>query len=167
MLRCALLTFGARGVDAAGVSLSPFSSPRVLPRRPVGLDMRRITGQACLIFAGIPGGVALMGLATDSPGSFAFGFWTGLLMAALAMAAGWLRSMVFESKHLDESAAFWVRQEAKVRPRMFATCALITALGVVGLAVARVSSSAPVAGFWIAPTFVAGSVVVLMWGNVP
>ena len=108
-----------------------------------------------------------MGLATDSPGSFAFGFWIGLLLAALGMCAGWLRSIVFESQHLGESAEFWVRQEAKVRPRMFVACALVAALGVVGLAVAGASASASMAGFWIAPTFVAGSVVLLMWGKVP
>ena len=120
-----------------------------------------------MIFAAIPGAIALVGLATDSPGSFAFGFWLGLLVAAGGMALGWLRSVAFESKHLDESAAFWVRQEAKVRPRMFAFCSVTAGLGVVALATAKASSSASLAGFSIAPTFVAVSGVVLMWGKVP
>ena len=149
------------------MSLSPFSAARTSPRRPIGVDLRRFSGQACLIFAGIPGAIALVGLASDSPGSFAFGFWIGLLAAAGGMALGWLRSMAFESKHLDESAAFWIRQEAKVRPRMFAFCALASGLGAVGLAVAKASSSASLAGYSIAPTFVAVSGVVLMWGKVP
>jgi hypothetical protein len=63
--------------------LSPFSTTRSAPRRPVGMDMRPMTRQAMLVFAGIPAVLAALGVTSESPGSFAFGFWIGLLATSL------------------------------------------------------------------------------------
>jgi len=147
--------------------LSPFSTARSAPRRPVGMDMRPMTRQAMLVFAGIPAVLATLGVTSESPGSFAFGFWIGLLATSLLMAVAWFRSILFESKHLDESAAFWLAQERKIRPRAFVFCALVACLGILGLAVAKSSSSASLAGLCLAPTFVSASSVLLLWGKVP
>jgi hypothetical protein len=126
-----------------------------------------MTRQAMLIFAGIPAVLAILGLSTESPGSFAFGFWIGLLATTTLMALGWLRSILFESKHLDQSAAFWLAQEAKIRPRAFVFCLLVACTGILGLAVAKTSSSASLAGLFLAPTFVSASSVLVLWGKVP
>jgi hypothetical protein len=129
--------------------------------------MRSTRRPALIVFAGVPAVLAGLGLVTTSPGGFAYGFWIGLLGTALALALCWLWSLGFESKHLNESASFWSSQEAKVRPRVFFACVVVACLGVVSLIVAMASTSASLAGVSLAPTFVAASGVLLMWGKVP
>ena len=120
-----------------------------------------------MICALVPAAIAVYGILANPHVSFGLGVYVGVLIAASAMALGWLRSIAFESRHPDESAEFWLDQEAKIRPRMFRVCALLAAFGVLGLVAALVADATFIAGLLLAPTFVAASTVALLWGKVP
>ena len=147
--------------------ISPFATPRTTPRRPLNTDLRPITRRAIAICALVPAVVAVYGILANPHVSFGFGVYVGVLNAASAMALGWLRSMAFESRHPDEPAEFWLHQEAKIRPRMFIVCAVLAALGALGLGAALAADATFIAGLLLAPTFIAASTVALMWGKVP
>ena len=50
---------------------------------------------------------------------------------------------------------------------MFIVCAVLAALGALGLGAALAADATFIAGLLLAPTFIAASTVALMWGNVP
>jgi hypothetical protein len=94
-------------------------------------------------------------------------FCAGLLVSALALAGMWGYSWLFEVRHPTQPPDFWRRQEAKMRPRIFAgfSSGLVAGAGIIALSLA--GGRPVVAAALLAPTFVCFSVVVLMWGKVP
>jgi len=110
--------------------------------------------------------IAGAGLATRH-GRSARVFFAGLAVSAVALAAMWGYSWFFEVRHSNQTADFWRRQEAKMRPRMFAGFSFGLIAGA-GIMVLSLTSGRPyVAAALLAPTFLCFSVVVLMWGKVP
>jgi hypothetical protein len=102
--------------------------------------MRPATRQARVLLGVVPFALAGLGILTDfRPDSAAFGLKLGVLLAATFNILAWTRSLRFETLHADESAEFWARHEAHMRPRAFLGCCVTlvtTAAGAVfGLAV--------------------------------
>jgi hypothetical protein len=79
----------------------------------------------------------------------------------------WLISIRFESRHLGESAEFWLRHEGVMRPRAFAIALTAFAVSLLVLIGGIAMASSVVAGAAVPPAFVSAAVVALMWGRVP
>jgi hypothetical protein len=153
------------------MTFSPFAPSRQSPRRPIDadgrpIDLRPITWNAIIIFGVVPGAAGLLGISGRSHG-LARGIWYGVALAAATITLCWLISIRFESRHLGETAEFWLRHEGIVRPRFFAG-AIGTAVASVLVLIGGIVSAAPeVSGAAVAPAFVSTSLLVLMWGKVP
>ena len=147
--------------------MSPFAHAKTAPRRPPGTDLRGITRQALLVFSLAPAVIATLALLNHPHRDFGSGVWFGVLVSALGIGLGWVRSIAFESRHTDESASFWMAHEAVIRPRMFYGCLVLGGLGLVIFLAAVVSGRPFLAGLCMAPTYTATAIVLLMWGKVP
>ena len=146
------------------MKLSPFGPPRSEPRRPDIGDMRAVTRRALFQIGLVPLGIGMLGL-LSSAGSRSF--FAGLVVASAFVVVAYSLSISFETKHLDESRDFWRRREAVIRPRMLVAALGIFVAGGVTLTVAAVTATWDVAGLLLAPVFLAGSIVLLLWGKVP
>src|SRR4051812_21916837 len=110
--------------------------------------------------------IAGAGLATRH-GRSARVFFAGLAITGVALAAMWGYSWFFEVRHPNQAADFWRRQEAKMRPRLFAAFSFGLIAGA-GIIVLSLTNGQPfISAALLAPTFVCFSGVVLMWGKVP
>ena len=137
-----------------------------MPRRPIGVDMTAVFRQVIVRLAIPVALIAVAGLVTRHSHA-GHVFCVGLLVSALALGGMWGYSWLFEVRHPNQPPEFWRRQEAKMRPRMFAgfSSGFIAGAGTIALSLA--GGRPIVAAALLAPTFVCFSVVVLMWGKVP
>jgi 4-hydroxybenzoate polyprenyltransferase len=119
-----------------------------------------------VVFGLVPIGLGIFGAATHANG-LVRGVWLGLVLAGVATTTCWVWSLAFETAHPHESAEFWLRHEAKIRPRFFRGSAMTVVVGVVVLTLAAAAHWPMLAGLAVAPTVTAACVVVLMWGKVP
>lgn len=144
--------------------LSPFAAPRATPRRPDIGDTRSFTRQARNVVGVVPLVIGLLGAVSQRG---LVNFWTGLALAGAVVTCEYSLSLRFEGKHLSETRDFWRDHEASLRPRAFVAHAVGFALTGAGLWIALARSDLQVAGFFLAPAFLSGSCVLLLWGRVP
>jgi hypothetical protein len=85
----------------------------------------------------------------------------------LAAILGWWRSIYFESRHLFESAEFWIDQEARVRPRAFVASIIVFSVSVVVGVAGILAADSFLAGFVLGPASLGAIIVCVMWGKVP
>jgi hypothetical protein len=129
-------------------------------------DMRPMTWNAIVLFGALPAAVGLIELSTR-PHGLAHGIWLGVVLTSAAISLCWLISIRFESRHLGESAEFWLRHEGVIRPRAFAVALTASAVSLLVLIGGIAMANSVVAGTAVAPAFVSAAVVALMWGKVP
>jgi hypothetical protein len=143
-------------------------TPRDVPRRGVGVDLRPATRQARILFGVVPFVLAALGIASDfRPGSAAFGLKAGVLAAAAFNIVAWTRSLRFEDAHADEPAEFWARHEAYIRPRAFAGFCAALPLGLLGAAVGLLVGAVAIAAFCAVVAAYSLVLIVIMAGKIP
>ena len=99
-----------------------------------------------VLLAVVPAAIATCLILSDPHVRFAVGVYIGIVVAATCIGIAYLRSLVFESRHLGESADFWLSQEAKVRPRAFYSCLLLAGVGTLIVVLALAKNATFVAG---------------------
>lgn len=143
-------------------------SPRDQPRRPQGVDLRSFSASAMLMFGILPMLLLLAWIAKDRDSADCFlGLRLGWLATALLITVSYAWGIVFESRNLGETAEFWARVEARVRPRWFYGAFLIATSSIAGGLVSWVLGSGVLAGLSLAVLFTATFFVLLLWGKVP
>jgi hypothetical protein len=127
-------------------------------------DLRPVTRQALVTTGLVPLGIGVLGFVNRSGWR---SFFAGWVVASLFIVVAYTRSIAFESRHLDSPRAFWRDREALIRPRFFHGAACVAAIGGIALVIALLVGAGQVAAFLIAPVFLAGAFVALLWGKVP
>lgn len=143
-------------------------SPRHNPRRPLGVDLRPFSASAMLMFGIMPTLLLAGWIAKDRDSlDFFLGLRIGWLATALLVTVSYAWGILFETRNLGETAEFWARVEARIRPRWFygATFAATTSV-VLGL-VGWLLGSGLVAGLNFSVFLTSGFFVLLLWGKVP
>ena len=144
--------------------MSPFAAPRATPRRPDIGDTRPFIRQARNVGGVAPLVIGLLGAVSSRS---LVNFWTGLALAGAVVTCEYSLSLRFEGQHLNETRDFWRDHEAMIRPRAIVAHTVGFALTGAGLWIALARGDLQVAGLFLAPAFLSGSCVLLLWGRVP